>query len=184
MLTNSINTQIWRAMNCIEINNLYNCVSLSKHGINFNTLDVNENQENICVHKVNTIILTLKHLQHNLLSYQSTYACCPSGVCAFTSRKKKENIKKQQLKTHKQDRGNSHTVTRPVFIQWQLVPPSAKAPPGQNKTGYTFGKSASAPTPSANREANHNFTLWFVKSQSGTRGTRKLLGHYISWHTW
>ena len=47
----------------------------------------------------------------------------------------------------KQGRGNSHTVTRPAFIQWQLVPPSGKAAPGQNKTGYTFGhaKSASAP---------------------------------------
>lgn len=47
----------------------------------------------------------------------------------------------------KQGRGNSHTVTSPAFIQWQLVPPSGKAMLGQNKTGYTFGhaKSASAP---------------------------------------
>lgn len=47
----------------------------------------------------------------------------------------------------KQGRCNSHTVTRPAFIQWQLVTPSGNAVPGQNKTGYTFGhaKSASAP---------------------------------------
>lgn len=47
----------------------------------------------------------------------------------------------------KQGRRNSHTVTHPAFIQWQLVLPSGKVAPGQNKTGYTFGhaKSASAP---------------------------------------
>lgn len=75
----------------------------------------------------------------------------------------------------KHGRSNSHTVTRPAFIQWQLVPPSGKAVLGQNKTGYTFGhaKSASAPSPSTNREANHNFTLWFVKSHSSTGGTKK-----------
>lgn len=47
----------------------------------------------------------------------------------------------------KQGRGNSHTVTRPVFIQWQLVPPSGNAVPGQNKTGYTFGHAKSARAP-------------------------------------
>lgn len=75
----------------------------------------------------------------------------------------------------KQGRGNSHTVTRPAFIQRQLVPPSGKAVPGQNKTGYTFGhaKSASAPSVYKLREANHNFTLWFVKSHSSTGGTKK-----------
>lgn len=55
------------SQDCIEINNQFNCVSLSKHGSNFNTLDVNEKQENMCVHKVNTVIIILKHLQHNLL---------------------------------------------------------------------------------------------------------------------
>lgn len=64
-----------------------------------------------------------------------------------------------------------HTVTRPAFTRWQLVPPS-----GAKQNRLHLWPSPQVSRSSKQREANHNFTLWFVKS--GTR--RKTSGHSIS----
>lgn len=104
--------------------------------------------------------------QHNYLRLTDTKICfilisikrllvgAPGDVCLLLLAVAKKNTLCVLQPKRKQGRGNFHTVTRPAFIQWQLVPPSGKAAKGQSKTGYTFGhaKSVSAPAPSTNWE--------------------------------
>lgn len=78
-----------------------------------------------------------------------------------SQQRRKDKLSVLHLK-RKQGRSNSHTVTRPAFIQWQLVLPSGKVAPGQKTKQVTPSAMPSVRVPCSvykPREANRNFTL-------------------------
>lgn len=101
--------------------------------------------------------------------------------CVWVGRVKEKNRLCVLQPKRKQGRGNFHTVTRPAFIQWQLVPPSGEAAKGAKQNRLHLWPCqvcewASGPrSVDKLREANHNFTLWFVKSRSSTGGAETQL---------